>query len=207
VLNQTIGSWLDDLASDAPAPGGGAAAAMNAAVGAALVSMVCNLTIGKPKYAEHEPVMRDALVSATHLRAQAVQLAADDAVAFSAVTDAYKLPKATDADKATRSAAIQSALVGAAAVPLRTAAVAAEIIELAGRILAGANVNVLSDVAVAAASARAALEAAIINVEINLGAMKDEGLRAALRADLDKHAAAAAVAGGIVTAVQERINP
>lgn len=204
--DQPIGSWLDDLASAAPAPGGGAAAAMNAAVGAALVSMVCNLTIGKPKYAEHEPIMREALDAATRLRAQAVQLADDDAAAFGAVTDAYKLPKETDADRTTRTAAIQAALVGAAAVPLRVAAVAAEIIELTGRVLPGANVNVLSDVAVAAASARAALDAAVINVEINLGAMKDEERRAGLRVEVDRHAAAAAAADDIVNAVRERIH-
>jgi formiminotetrahydrofolate cyclodeaminase len=206
VLDQTVGSWLDDLASDAPAPGGGAAAAMNAAMGAALVAMVCNLTIGKPRYAEHEPLMREALASATELRAQAVQLAADDAAAFGAVSDAYRLPKDSDADKAARTEAIQAALIGAADVPLRTAAVASTIIDLAARILDGANVNVISDVAVAAASARTALDAAAINVEINLGAMKDAARRDVLRAELDKHTNAAATAGRIVTAVRERIN-
>ena len=206
MLDQTVGSWLEDLASDAPAPGGGAAAAMNAAIGAALVSMVCNLTIGKPRYVQHEPMMREALTSATELRAQAVQLAADDAAAFGAVTDAYKLPKDTDADKAARTEAIQAALVGAADVPLRTAAVAASVIDLAGRIMDGANVNVLSDVAVAAASARAALDAAVINVEINLGAMKDPARVDALRAELDKHTAAITTAAAIVAAVRERIN-
>ena len=206
MLDQTVGSWLEDLASDAPAPGGGAAAAMNAAVGAALVAMVCNLTIGKSRYAQHEPLMRQTLTSATELRAQAVQLAVDDAAAFGAVTDAYKLPKDTDADKTARTEAIQAALIGAADVPLRTAAVAAAIIDLAGRIMDGANVNVLSDVAVAAASARAALDAAVINVEINLGAMNDTARREALRAELDKHTAAADTADAIVTTVRERIN-
>ncbi|MFI1991794.1 cyclodeaminase/cyclohydrolase family protein [Actinoplanes sp. NPDC020271] len=206
VLDQTVGSWLDDLASEAPAPGGGAAAAMNAAVGAGLVAMVCNLTIGKPRYAEHEPLMRRVLASVTDLRAQAVQLAADDAVAFSAVTDAYKLPKDTDADKAARTEAIQAALIGAADVPLRTAAVAAAIIGHAEQIIDGANVNVLSDVAVAAASARAALDSAVINVEINLGAMKDAAQRDSLRTELAKHAAAIDTATAVVSAVRERIN-
>jgi formiminotetrahydrofolate cyclodeaminase len=194
------------MASAAPAPGGGAAAAMNAAVGAALVAMVCNLTIGKPRYAEHEPLMRQALASATELRAQAVQLAAADAAAFSAVTDAYKLPKDTDAEKAARTQAIQAALVDAAGVPLRTATVAAAIINLAGQIMDRANANVISDVAVAAASARAALDAAVINVEINLAAMKDAARRDTLRAELGKHTSAAALAEGIVTTVRERIN-
>jgi formiminotetrahydrofolate cyclodeaminase len=206
VFDQSVGSWLEDLASEASVPGGGAAAALNAAVGAALVAMVCNLTIGKSRYAEHEPLMREALASATELRSLALQLAGDDAIAFGAVTEAYRLPKDTDEDKAARTAAIQAALIGAADVPLRTAAVAAAIIDLAGRILAGANVNVLSDVAVAAASARAALDAAVINVEINLGAMKDPARRDALRAELDKHTAAVTAAAEIVSAVRERIN-
>jgi formiminotetrahydrofolate cyclodeaminase len=179
---------------------------MNAAVGAALVAMVCNLTIGKPRYAEHEPVMRQALASAIGLRAQAVQLAAADAAAFGAVAGAYKLPRDTDANRAARTQAIQTALVDAADVPLRTAAVAAAVINLAKQILDGANVNVVSDVAVAAASARAALDAAAINVEVNLGAMKDAARCAELRAELDKHSAAAALADSIVTAVRERIN-
>jgi formiminotetrahydrofolate cyclodeaminase len=203
VLDQTIGSWLDEVASSAPAPGGGAVAALNAAVGAALVSMVCNLTIGNPRYAEHEERMRAALASATDLRARAVELAAEDAAAFGAVSDAYGLPRDTDADKAVRTAAIQAALVGAAEVPLRTAAVAAAVIELAGEIREGSNTNVVSDVAVAASSARAALDGAVVNVEVNLGLMKDAGRRDALRAELARYAAAAPVADLIVAAVRE----
>ena len=206
MLHQAVGNWLEDVASDAPVPGGGAAAAMNAAVGAALVAMVCNLTIGRPRYAEHEPVMHAVLASATELRVLALQLATDDAVAFGAVADAYRLAKDTDEDRAARTAAIQAALIGAADVPLRTAAVAAAIVDLAGRIVPGANVNVLSDVAVAAASARAALDAAVINVEVNLGAMKDPARRDALRAELDKHTAAVTTAAAIVSTVRERIN-
>ncbi len=206
MLDQSVSSWLDDLASDAPAPGGGAAAAMNAAVGAALVAMVCNLTIGRPRYAEHEPLMRDALAAATGLRAQAVRLAADDAAAFGAVSEAYKRPRDTEAARTARTEAVQTALIGAADVPLRTAAVAAAVIDLAGRIMDGANVNVLSDVAVAAASARAALDAAAINVEVNLGAMRDAARRETSRAELVRHTAAAGTAAAIVTAVRDRIN-
>jgi formiminotetrahydrofolate cyclodeaminase len=206
VLNDEVGTWLEELASAAPAPGGGAAAAMLAAVGAALVSMVCNLTIGKPRYAAHEATMRAALDAATRLRADAVTLAAEDAVVFGAVSDAYRLPKDTDAEKAARTEAIQTALVGAAGVPLRTAAVAAGIIGLTEEILDGANVNVISDVAVAAASARAALEAAVVNVEINLAALRDAESRAVLRAELDKHGPAALTADRVTSAVRDKIN-
>jgi len=124
VRKTTIDEWLSDLASDKPAPGGGAAAGVNAAMGAALVSMVCNLTIGKPKFAEHEAVMREVLAEAERLRGEALQLAEDDAEAFSGVVAAYKLPKSSDEEKAARTAAIQSGLVEAAAVPLAVARVA-----------------------------------------------------------------------------------
>ena len=181
---QTIGSWLDDLASGAPAPGGGAVAAMHAAMGAALVSMVCELTIGRPKYAQHEPTMRAALAEAGECRQRAVDLAEADALAFTMVTDAYRLPKATEEDKAARSTAIQEALVQAADVPLRTAALAAEILALARMIRPGANVNVLSDVAVAAVSARAAMQAAAVNVAVNRASMTDVIARARLETEL-----------------------
>jgi formiminotetrahydrofolate cyclodeaminase len=206
LLDQTVGAWLDDLASAEPAPGGGAAAALTAAVGAALVSMVCHLTIGRPRYAQHDGLMRQALAEATGLRAEATGLAAADAAAFGAVTPAYRLPKDTGDEKAARTAAIQVALGGAAEVPLRTASVAARIIALAGRILAGANVNVVSDVAVAASTGRSALEAAVINVEVNLAAMTDPRRREALRAELAQHTTAARTADEIVAAVRERIG-
>jgi formiminotetrahydrofolate cyclodeaminase len=181
---QSLGDWLDSLASGAPAPGGGAVAAMHAAMAAGLVSMVCELTVGRPKYAEHEATMRAALAEAGERRREAVELADADAKAFTGVTEAYRLPKGTDEEKTARRAAIQAALVGAAAVPARTAALAGEILELAMRIRAGANVNVLSDVAVAAVSARAAMQAAAVNVEVNRAAMTDVVARARLEAEL-----------------------
>jgi methenyltetrahydrofolate cyclohydrolase len=180
VENQEIGAWLDDLASSAPAPGGGAAAALQVAVAAGLVEMVTNLTIGNPRYAEHEQTMIEARERAGEQRRLATRLADEDARAFTAVTDAYKLPRSTDEEKAARTARIQQALLGAADVPMRTAVVAGAVLDLAERILPGANVNVLSDVAVAASSARAGLDAAIINIEINRYAIKDEAERARL---------------------------
>ena len=179
---------------------------MNAAVGACLVAMVCNLTIGKPRYAAYEEVMTKALASAVDLRDRAVQLADEDAAAFGAVAAAYHMPKATEAEIAARTEAIQGALAGAATVPLRIAAVATEIIDAAGRILEGANVNVISDVGVAAASARAALDGAMLNVEVNLAAMNDENARIAIRDELGTYAWALAAADETVAAVRERIS-
>src|SRR5690348_12111307 len=105
-MQQPISDWLDDLASAAPAPGGGAAAALLAATGAALVSMVTNLTIGNPKFSDHEEHMVSVRDRVTTLRSQALQLAEADAAAFSAVIAAYKLPKETEG----RSETIQRAL-------------------------------------------------------------------------------------------------
>jgi formiminotetrahydrofolate cyclodeaminase len=200
---QPIGAWLDELASAAPAPGGGAAAGLTAATGAALVAMVCNLTVGKPRYAAHEETMTAALARATELRAQALWLAEEDARVFGAVAAAYRLPRETEDDRRARSEAIRAALVEAAGVPLRTAEVAAEIIALARRILDGANVNVISDVAVAASSARAALEAAVVNVEVNLAALGDGDQ--GLATELATYTPAAAEAEAIVREVRERI--
>lgn len=192
-------AWLTELASEAPAPGGGAAAAMNAAVGAALVAMVCRFSAGEPTSAE-------VLVRADALRQEALSLAEQDAVAFGKVAAAYRLPKETDEAKRARSAAIQEALVGAAEVPLRVAAVAAEVVGLANRILDGANVNVLADVAVAASSAQAALTAAVVNVEVNLAALHDTGQRSALAAALSAHTGASSAADAIIHSVRERIR-
>ena len=205
VERQTIGTWLTELASGAPAPGGGAAAAMQAAMGAALVGMVCSLTIGKPRYAAHEPTMTAARDRSAELRREAMELADADAEAFAAVADAYRLPRQTDESRTARAEAVQRALLGATVVPLRTAEVAAAVIELAGRVVAGANVAVLSDVAVAAASARAALDSATVNVEINLAALTDPLRRDELSARLAGPQAARAEADRIVTEVRARI--
>ncbi|HEU5127333.1 MAG TPA: cyclodeaminase/cyclohydrolase family protein [Glycomyces sp.] len=202
----TIEDWLTDLASELPAPGGGAAAGMNAATGAALVSMVCNLTIGKPKYAEHEAVMREALAEAERLRAEALTLAEDDAEAFSGVVAAYKLPKGTDEEKAARTAAIQAGLAEAAEVPLAVAKVAAQVIRLSGRVLDGSNPNVLSDVAVAASSAKSALESAALNVDINLVSIKDAEVRERLASALNESLQAKVQAEAIMQAVAKRIR-
>jgi formiminotetrahydrofolate cyclodeaminase len=206
VRETTIEDWLTDLASELPAPGGGAAAGVNAAMAAALVSMVCNLTIGKPRFAEHEAVMREVLAEAERLRAEALQLAEDDAEAFSGVVAAYKLPKSSDAEKEARTAAIQAGLVEAAAVPLAVAKNAAQVIRLAGRILEGSNPNVLSDVAVAASAGRSALESAALNVDINLVSIKDPAERERLASALNEALQSKVQAEAIMQAVAKRIR-
>lgn len=204
--DQKIGEWLTELASEASAPGGGAAAALNAAVGAALISMVCNLTIGRPRYAEHDETNKAALESAEALRGIALLLSEEDEAAFTKVTDAYKLPRGTDEEKAARTAAIQESLVDAAAVPLKTAGLAAEIIALAVKIEPTSNTNLISDVAVAAASARAALDSAALNVQINLAAMNDAAKREHIATELKTYVAAIPTADAIVAKIRGRIT-
>ncbi len=180
---ERIGAWLDQLASSEPAPGGGAAAALETGIAAGLVEMVCNLTIGKPAFAEHEAVLRQVRERAGARRAEALGLADEDAEAFTAVIAAYRLPKESDAEKAERSEQIQKALAAAADVPRRTAAAGAELVDLCDRIVDTSNPNVISDIAAAAAAARAALASSLVNIEINLGSITDQ----TLAADLHEH--------------------
>ena len=138
-----------------------------------MIEMACTLTIGKPRYAQHDDEMRAVLAAATKLRDRALQLAADDVKAFGAVSAAYKLAKDTDEQRQARTEQIKRALVGATEVPRKTAIVAGEVIQLARRVVDGVNVNVLADIAAAVTSARAGLETALINVDANLAAMGD----------------------------------
>jgi formiminotetrahydrofolate cyclodeaminase len=203
--DETIGGWLDELASSAPAPGGGGAGALQAAMGAALVEMVCSLTIGKPAYAEHEGTMVAVRERAGMIRREALALAAEDADAFNAVIAAYRLPKETGAEKEARSEQIQAALAVAADVPRRTAAAASEVLDLAERILPGGNVNVISDGAAAAGAARGALTSAQVNIDANRASITDPALRDELDAVLEAIGRDLARADAIVAAVREKM--
>jgi formiminotetrahydrofolate cyclodeaminase len=205
VEDQTIGAWLDALASAAPAPGGGAAAAVNAAIGAALIEMVCRLTIGRPRYARHQPAMSEALTRAGALRSHALRLAADDASAYGAVVHAHALPKGTDAERRERAEQTRRALLGATLVSLDTADTAGEIVALAGRVVDGANVNARADLAAAAASARAALETALLNVEVNLTALTDPSAGGELAARRGRASALLPAAEETITRIRRTI--
>jgi methenyltetrahydrofolate cyclohydrolase len=177
--NRSIQGFLSALADRVPAPGGGASAALHAAQAAALVAMVARYSDG-PKYAAHATAIRRIRDAADELRGNALDLAEDDAAAFTAVTEAYRLPKATDAEAAERSAAIAAAVLGAARPPAFVVGVAGRVLELAEELLPISNRNVVSDVAAAAEAARAAATTARVNIEINLGGITD----AAARSDL-----------------------
>ena len=184
IASQTIEGFLDGLASESPTPGGGAVAALAGAAGSALISMVCNLTIGKPGYEEAEERARGILASAEHARGAFLEFADVDATAFDGVMAAFRMPKGTDAEKAARSQAIQRGYEEAAAPPLEIARLAAAQMELARETTEIGNANAASDGACAAQSLSAAVWSATYNVEINASALKDPSKAKALRDDV-----------------------
>ena len=165
---------LDDftavLASSSPAPGGGSAAGLEGALGAALTAMVASLTDGRKAYAEHWEHARAVMAQAQALREML------------AVTAAYALPKDTDEQKAARSAAIQKAMEGCTATPFETMELCAQTLELTASLLGRSNKNAASDLGVAALSLGAAMRGAWLNVCINLGSLKNQELADTYRA-------------------------
>lgn len=206
IEDTTIGKFLDELASSAPTPGGGSAAAIMGAMGAALVSMVCNLTLGKKDYEAVEAQMRAALAEAERLRARLTAMVAEDVSAFDALMAAYKLPRADDPQKLARSQAIQQALKLATDVPLECAAACAEVVALSQRIAAIGNKGVISDAGVAVLAAQAALRSAALNVDINTPSIKDADFVQSRRARLEAlTASSAASCEDTVAVVRSRL--
>jgi formiminotetrahydrofolate cyclodeaminase len=179
--NDTVENFLQSLAAKVPAPGGGATAALHAAQAAALVAMVARYSEG-PRFAEHAELVQEVRDTADRLRGEALTLAEDDVAAFTAVTEAYRLPKGDDGASAERSAAIEAATVGAARPPEALVRLVSRVLDLAEDLLPVANRNVISDVAAAAEAARAAATTSRVNIEINLGGISGTAARAELRA-------------------------
>lgn len=172
-----VGDFIRVAASDAPTPGGGAIAALAGALGGAMASMAANFTVGKPRFAEHETAVRSILDALAPVISDLQQAVDGDAAAFAGISAAYKLPKATDAEKAARAAAVDAALAASMRVPLgvlRNCAVAAALLpELARR----GNPNLLSDVEVAGIMLDAAARAALVNVFANSSSLKTDEAR------------------------------
>jgi methenyltetrahydrofolate cyclohydrolase len=183
--SNTIEGFLDALASDAATPGGGAVAGLCGATGAALISMVCRLTVGREGYEEAEETMRRYLEEADAARGVFLGLADRDAQAFDAVMSAFKMPKEDDRQKAERSAAIQRAYEGAARVPLEIAQRAVDVMDSAKAATELGNVNAASDGLVAAHALYTAAYSALANVEINVAALKDEAVARELRGETE----------------------
>lgn len=180
-----ISAFLDALAARESTPGGGGAAALTGAQAAALLSMVINFTLGNQKYAAVGDAMNAYLAQSEALRHDLLALADQDVAAFGAVSACYGMARSTDAEKAARTAALQQALKGAAEVPFATAEKTLAILELATPVGRDGNTNVVSDVATALYLAYAALQSAIVNVNINLKFIKDEAYIASWAAKRD----------------------
>ena len=186
IKDTAIEPFLDQLASNSATPGGGSAAAIIGAMGAALVSMVCNLTVGKKKYVDVEAEMKDVLAKTEALRKKLTSMIQDDVKAFDAVMGAYGMPKETDADKAARDMAIQAALKLATDVPLACARAAREVIDLAAIASDKGNLNVISDAGVGVLAGYAALRSAALNVLTNARMITDKPFAEAKLEELDK---------------------
>lgn len=206
LLQQPLGQFLDELASGAPTPGGGAVAALSAAMAAGLLTMVCDLTIGKKGYAEFEDEARGLRERAEALRAELQILAQADVDVFDHLSAAYKLPRTTDADAASRRAAIQKVTRQATEIPLRVARATTALLPLCAPLARHGNRNAVSDVGVAVLLIQAAVPAALLNVEINLAVLEDQMFVRQTRAQIeDLTVGLDEETTGVVTLVRERI--
>lgn len=189
LMELKVDRFLQELASDSPAPGGGSVAALSAALGAALVAMVCRLTIDKAKYADVREQLQGIMSQADDLRQKFTGLVESDTEAFNAVMSAFRMPKETEDQKRERSSAIQQATRWATEVPLEVLSLSARLLEISRVVAEKGNVNSVSDAGVAAEMARGAARGATLNVLINLGSLKDEVFVAGVRQRLSEIAA------------------
>jgi formiminotetrahydrofolate cyclodeaminase len=186
ITDSTVEQFLDDLASGKPTPGGGSAAAIMGAMGAALISMVCNVTIGKKGYEGVEAEMRAILHESEKVRRRLTEMVAEDIAAFDSILAAYKMPKAADDEKAARAAAIEAGLRRATEVPLDCARVCAEVIALSRRASEHGYLNVISDGGVGVLAGFTGLRSAALNVYINAPALKDRAFAERSTAELEQ---------------------
>ena len=174
LASSTISQFLSELASSSPAPGGGSVAALSGALAASLDSMVCQLTIGKKKYEDVQDDISELSHHIKKLHKRLIELIDEDTNAFNDVMAAFKMPKETEEQKKKRSQAIQKGYKKAAEIPLETAQTAKEVLHLSINVARKGNKNSITDAGVAALLGYSAVYAAVLNVEINLGSIKDK---------------------------------
>jgi len=191
-LDKPLAAYLADAADNKPTPGGGSVAALVGALASAMASMAANFTVGREKFAAVEPQVRASLKLLDEARRKFLDLMHRDMEAYEGVRAAYRLPKATDAERAARRAAVQEALGQSLLVPLKVTKVAVQVLEASEQLANIANPNLLSDVAVAAVLAEATFAAGRINIEVNLDGLEDRELVASTRVELDASEAVAA---------------
>ena len=181
---QRLGDFLEALASEKPVPGGGAAAAVSAALAASLTAMVVRLSLDRPKYAEFADLHATALVASDAARVRFLELAEEDATAYAAYRAARSLPRETQAEIDAREAATRDAARIASSVPLEVVKACHAQVELVDRVAGRSNLNVSSDLEVAALLLDSAARAAAANVRANLPSVGDDGYASAVSAEL-----------------------
>jgi methenyltetrahydrofolate cyclohydrolase len=186
ITQRTVAGFLDELASSAPTPGGGSAAAVMGATGAALVSMVCNVTLGKKGQEAVESEMKAVRELSEKLRMRLTAMVAADIAAFDGLMAAYRLPKTNETEKSARAEAIQANLRAATETPLECARACAAVIALSRRAGQSGYSGVISDAGVGAVSANAALRSAALNVYINVPALKDRAFASQATAEIEQ---------------------
>lgn len=182
----TVKDFLDKVACSDPVPGGGSIAALNGALASALSTMVARLTVGKKGYEVSEELMQHAQTITLRLLDEFIALIDKDSEAYNEVFACFKLPKATDEEKAARSAAIQEATKKAALIPLEVARKALDMMTIIADVAHLGNRNAITDACVAMMSARSAALGALLNVRINLGSLKDREFVLQLQTEADK---------------------
>lgn len=201
-----LATFLDELASGEPTPGGGSAAALAGALGAALAAMVANLTVSRKRYVDVDGQMQAVRDEAEALRSRLTCLVAEDAEAYDQVRAAYRLPKETDEDLAARSAAIQAAMQAASLTPLETMRACSGVLRLAEQAALLGNTNAVTDGAVGALLAQTGLRGAALNVRVNLGDLDDRDFAAACEQEVaGLLTEAEAITGRILAAVEARL--
>jgi glutamate formiminotransferase/formiminotetrahydrofolate cyclodeaminase len=182
LIERTLRAFSDDLASDAPVPGGGSAAAYAGAMGAALVAMVARISTKKAGMTDGP----DLIAEADRLRDELLRLVDADSAAYARVAEAMRLPRKTDEEKRARTERLQTALVEASQVPLEVAKTARRLLEACERSVASASPMTASDIGVGALLAETALRGAALNVMINLASLKDPAQVKVISEDLDR---------------------
>ena len=169
-----IETFCSLLGSSAPVPGGGAAIALQGVTAVALTMMVCNLTIGKKKYAESEQLAIECRDRSQELQERFLNLIKEDAEAFHIVASAYKLPKNTEEEKELRLNAIQNGTIEAVKPPMKIMEAAYDLLKITDKLTGKSNPNVISDLGVAVITLRSVAESGWMNVLINIKSMKDK---------------------------------
>ena len=183
LIDLTVTQFIEEVASDKPAPGGGSVSALGGALGAALATLVGKATVGKEKFAEVQAEMENVISRCTKLHQKLSKMVDEDTNAFNAILKAYRMPKD---EPEVRSKAIQKSTVAAAEVPLEVAKLSFEALDLILAVAERGNKNAITDAGVAALFADSAVRGAIFNVKINMLSIKDEEIKSQFKHDIEE---------------------